>query len=34
MLEEDIQLLFFSRYLEPNEDDSFDENLNWYSVSL
>lgn len=28
MLQEDIHLLFFARYLEPNEDDSFDENLN------
>jgi hypothetical protein len=27
MLEEDIHLLFFSRYLEPKED-SFDEKLN------
>jgi hypothetical protein len=27
MLQEDIHLLFFSRYLE-SEDDSFDENLN------
>jgi hypothetical protein len=33
MLQEDIHLLFFSQYLE-SEDDSFDENLNWYSVSL
>lgn len=30
MLKEDIHLLFFSQYLESNEetDDSFDENLN------
>jgi hypothetical protein len=27
MLQEDIHLLFFSQYLE-SEDDSFDENLN------
>jgi hypothetical protein len=27
MLQEDIHVLFFSRYLE-SEDDSFDENLN------
>lgn len=27
MCQEDIHLLFFSRYLELNEDDPFDENL-------